>query len=35
MDEAAYQSLRDIDAVLFLISGNEKKGLATSSSWIS
>ena len=26
MDEAAYQSLRDIDAVLFLISGNEKKG---------
>lgn len=26
MDEAAYQSLKDIDAVLFLISGNEKKG---------
>lgn len=26
MDEAAYQSLRDIDAVLFLVSGNEKKG---------
>lgn len=26
MDDAAYQSLRDIDAVLFLISGNEKKG---------
>ena len=26
MDEAAYQSLQDIDAVLFLISGNEKKG---------
>ena len=35
MDEAAYQSLRDIDVVLFLISGNEKKALATSSSWIS
>ena len=26
MDEAAYQSLKDIDAVLFLVSGNEKKG---------
>ncbi|MCH4179233.1 MAG: GTPase Era [Megasphaera sp.] len=26
MDEAAYQSLRDIDAILFLVSGNEKKG---------
>ena len=26
MDEAAYQSLLDIDVVLFLISGNEKKG---------
>lgn len=26
MDEAAYQSLKDIDAVLYLISGNEKKG---------
>ena len=26
MDEAAYQSLKDIDAVLLLISGNEKKG---------
>ena len=26
MDEAAYQSLKDIDAVLFLISGNEKTG---------
>lgn len=26
MDEAAYASLKDIDAVLFLISGNEKKG---------
>lgn len=26
MDESAYQSLKDIDAVLFLISGNEKKG---------
>lgn len=26
MDETAYASLKDIDAVLFLISGNEKKG---------
>ncbi len=26
MDEAAYQSLRDIDAILFLVSGNERKG---------
>lgn len=26
MDDAAFQSLRDIDAVLFLVSGNEKKG---------
>lgn len=26
MDETAYGSLKDIDAVLFLISGNEKKG---------
>jgi len=26
MDETAYQSLKDIDAVLFLVSGNEKKG---------
>lgn len=26
MDETAYSSLKDIDAVLFLISGNEKKG---------
>lgn len=26
MDEMAYASLKDIDAVLFLISGNEKKG---------
>ena len=26
MDAAAYQSLRDIDAVLFLVAGNEKKG---------
>lgn len=26
MDETAYKSLRDIDAVLFLVSGNEKKG---------
>ena len=26
MDEAAYQSLKDINAVLFLVSGNEKKG---------
>ena len=26
MDEAAYQSLQDIDAVLFLVPANEKKG---------
>lgn len=26
MDEAAFSSMKDIDAVLFLISGNEKKG---------
>lgn len=26
MDETAYASLKDIDAVLFLVSGNEKKG---------
>lgn len=26
MDEMAYQSLQDIDAVLFLVAGNEKRG---------
>ncbi|MCI1821027.1 GTPase Era [Megasphaera sueciensis] len=26
MDEAAFSSMKDIDAVLFLVSGNEKKG---------